>query len=238
MKRNMAQISRKELKSNEFVSGMDAAYEFFLEHRDRLIAAAVVVIVVAVAAYGIISWRNTRNRNATAMLAQALNTLHAPLLSATTPKGTAAYASVATRGAAAAHQFQAVVSEYPSTTAGQLARYYLGLAQLDANNPGAEKNLQAAANSSNPVAATAAKHALANLDIQRGQFAQAHALLVGLTQQDSPTLPRAVVLMELADLDRTYNPKEAVQYYRELEADYPATSTAQTAQQQLASLKQ
>ncbi|MGH9417336.1 MAG: tetratricopeptide repeat protein [Terriglobales bacterium] len=233
----MAQISRKELKSDEFVSGMDAAYEFFLEHRDRIIIAAVVVAVLAVAAYGVISWRNTRSRTAATMLAQALNTLHEPLLSTATPKGTAAYASVATRGAAAAKQFQVVVSQYPSTTAGQLALYYLGLAQLDAKNPGAEKNLQAAANSSDGVVSVAAKHALANLAIERGDFAKAHALLVGLTQQDSPTLPRAVVLMELADLDRSYNPKEAVQYYRELEANYPATATAQAAQQQLTSLQ-
>lgn len=232
----MAQISRKELKNDEFVSGMDAALEYFLQHRDRILVLAVALAVVIGAGWGVYAWRSARNRNAAALLAQGLNTLHAPLLGGSTPQGVAAFASVATRGTAAAKLFQQVINQYGSTGSGQLARYYLGLAQLDFNDPGAEKNLQAAAASSDKTAATAAQHALANLDIQQGKLAQAHALLVALSGQDSPTLPRAVALMELADLDRTYNPKEAALYYRQLAADYPSTATAQQAQQQLASL--
>ncbi|HXE31761.1 MAG TPA: hypothetical protein VN515_08170 [Terriglobales bacterium] len=232
----MSQISRKELKSDEFVSGMDAALEFFLQHRDRIIVAAVILAVALGGGYGIYAWRASRNQRAAAMLAEALTTLHAPLLGPTTPQGTAAYASPATRGTAAAQQFQAVISQYPSTAAGQLARYYLGLAQLDALDPSAEKNLQAAADSGDAVASTAAKNALANLDIQQGKLPQAHALLLELSKQDSATMPRAVALMELADLDRTYNPTEAAQYYRQLQADYPSTQTAQQAGQQLAAI--
>jgi len=234
----LAQISRKELKSDEFVSGMDAAYEYFLQHRNRILTLAVAVVVVVALGYGFFAWRASRNQKAAALLAQGLNTLHAPLLSASTPQGTAAYASVATRAAAAAQQFQAVVAQYPSTSAGQLARYYLGLAQLDTQSPDAQKNLAAAAASSDATVATAAKHALANLYIQQSQPAKAHDLLLQLTQQDSTTLPRAVALLELADLDRTYNPKEAAQYYQQLQTDYPNTATAEQAQQQLATLKQ
>lgn len=233
----MAQISRKELKSDEFVSGMDAAYEFFLQHRDRLLVAAAVIVVVALGAWSFNSWRTSRNRSAATLLAQGLNTLHTPLLGPNTPNGVATFASPATRAQAAAQQFQQVVNNYPSTDAGQLARYYLGLAQLDFDATQAGKTLQAAAGSSDATVATAAKHALANLDIQNNKLAEAHALLEQLTQQDSPTLPRAVALMELADLDRTYNPKEAARYYRELAALYPGTQTAQQAQQQLASLQ-
>ncbi|MGH9480459.1 MAG: tetratricopeptide repeat protein [Terriglobales bacterium] len=234
----MAQISRKELKSDEFVSGMDAAFEFILQHRERFITLAVVVAVVAAAGWGVFSWRSRRNQAAAALLAQGLTTLHAPLLTAATPAGVASYASTEARAVAAGRQFEAVIAQYGSTPSGQLARYYRGLAQVDAKNPEAEKSLQAAAASSDTTVSTAAKHALANLDIQLNKPAEAHALLLELTRQDSPTLPRAVALMELADLDRDYNPKEAAQYYRQLQTDYPATATAEQAQQQLATLKQ
>ena len=234
----MAQISRKELKSDEFVSGMDAAYEYFLQHRDRIIVLAVVVAVVAGVGYGIYTWRSARNRSAAAMLAQGINTLHTPLLSSGTPSGTSTFANTATRATAAAKQFQAVIDQYGSTESGQLANFYLGLAQVDENSPEATKTLETAAASGDSTVAAAAKHALANLDIAAGKLPEAHALLLELTHQDSALLPRSVALIELADLDRTYNPKEAAQFYRQLQTDYPSTSIAQQAQQQLASLKQ
>lgn len=243
----MAQISRKELKSDEFVSGMDAALEFYLQHQRAIITLVVVAAVVIAAGYGYFSWNRNRNRTASALLAQGLNTLHATVQSATpaTAAGASAnavtagatYPSTAARGEAAAQQFQAVINQYGSTPAGQLAGYYLGLAQLDAKNPHATQTLEAASHSSDQVAATAAQHALANLDIQNNKPAAAHQLLEQLTKQDSPTLPRAVAMLELAELDRTYNPKEAAQLYKQLQTDYPGTATAEQAQQEVASLK-
>lgn len=235
----MSQISRKELKSDEFVSGMDAALEFFLQHRDRLITTALVVVLVAAAGYGYYAWRSNRNHKAEALLAVAVNTLHAPLAPATA--GAPGYATAAARAQAATGQLQQVVDQYGSTQAGQMARYYIGLAQLDLGTPAATQKAQAtleqASHSADATVSTAAQHALANLALQQGNLARAHQLLLALTHQDSPTLPRAVALMELADLDRTYNPKEAAQLYRQLQTDYPSTATAEQAKQQLASLK-
>ncbi len=235
----MAQISRKELKSDEFVSGMDAAYEFFLQHRQRIITLAIAVVVAAGAVYSYVAWQRSRNRSASSLLTAALSTLHTPLQNAATPPtpGVQTFPNAAARAVAAEPQLQAVIQRYPSTSAGQMARLYLGLAQQDQNDPGAAATLQAAAASSDKVVAVAAEHALANYDIQHGNPAAAHALLLKLSQQDSPTLPRAVALLELADLDRTYNPKEAVIYYQQLQQEYPNTQTAQQAQEQLATLK-
>lgn len=237
----MAQISRKELKSDEFVSGMDAAYEFFLQHQRQIITLGIAVAVIAGAVYSYIALQNSRNRAAAAMLTAALNTLHTPLKQTgpTAPPptpGTPSFASASDRAAAATQQLQAVIQRYGSTEAGQMARLYLGLAQQDQSDSQAAATLQAASASSDKVVATAAQHALANFDIQHGNLAAAHTLLLKLTQQDSPTLPRAVALMELADLDRTYNPKEAAMYYQQLQQDYPSTQTAEQAQQQLAAL--
>ncbi|MGH9466402.1 MAG: hypothetical protein ACRD1Y_03515 [Terriglobales bacterium] len=237
----MAQISRRELKSDEFVSGMDAAYEFYLEHQKAIFATAVVIVVVALAGYGVFAWNRARNQKASAMLAQAMNTLHAPVQATAPAPGIITYKTAQARGSAAAQQFEAVADQYGSTSAGKLASYYAGLAELDVKTPAADKkaeaDLEAAGKSTDPTVAVAAKHALANLAIQNGDLAKAHALLLALTQQDSPSLPRAVALLELADLDRTYNPKEAAVYYHQLQAQYPNTATAEQAQQQLASLK-
>jgi hypothetical protein len=237
----LAQISRKELKSDEFVSGVDAAYEFYLQHQKQILTLVVAAAIVAGGIYSYVAWQSSRNRTAAALLTAALNTLHAPLSTGANAQpaapGVTTFPSASARAQAATPQLQAVLQRYPSTQAGQMARLYLGLAQQEENNSQAAATLQAAARSSDRVVATAAQHALANYDIQRGDLAAAHALLLKLTQQDSATLPRAVALMELADLDRTYNPKEAAQYYQQLQQDYPGTQTAQQAQQQLATLK-
>lgn len=220
---------------------MDAAYEFYLQHQKAILTTIVVVVVVAFLGYGLFAWRQSRNQKANALLAQALNTLHAPLTAAAPAPATVSFPDAKSRGAAAVTQFQAVVDNYGSTDAGRLAHYYLGLAELDEKTPEANKkaeaDLEVASRSSDATVAAAAKHALANLAIENGDLAKAHALLLALTQQDSATMPRAVALLELADLDRTYNPKEAATYYQQLQTQYPNTSTAQLAQQQLASLK-
>lgn len=229
-------ISRKELKSDEFVSGVDAAYEFFLQHRDRIIVAAVAVVIVVGAAWGVFAWRSSRNHAASALLAQAINTLHAPVGQNNVPAGIENYPTDAARATAAAKQFEAVVHRYGSTQSGQLAEFYLGLAQMVTDRSQGQATLERVSKSSDAIASTAAKHALANVYVSENNPQQAHQLLLELSQQDSATFPRPAALMELADLDRTYNPQEAVKYYKQLQAEFPNTTTADQAAQMLATL--
>lgn len=233
----MARISRQELKSDEFVSGLDAAYEFFLENEKTLIVVAVVVAVIALCAWGLWSWNSHRNQAAAQMLAAGLDTFHDPLQGPTTPPGTPAYPTQTARAQAAEQQFSALVNSYGSTSAGRLGRYYLGLAQLDAGDvAAAEKTLQAAAADSDATVSGLAKNALANLYLRQNQDAKAVALLQQLAAQNSLLLPHAVVWMELADAERMTNPAEAATYYRRLEAEYPNTETADQAGKMLATL--
>lgn len=232
----MARISRQELKSDEFVSGMDTAYEFFLEHQTTIVVTAVVIAVVVLCGWGAWSWHNHRDQSAAALLGAGLDTLHAPLASSNPPAGVAAFPSVAARGQAAAGQFQTLADRYGSTPSGHLAQYYLGLAQEDAGEPQAEATLQKAASGSDATASALAKNALANYYQSRNENQPAIAELRQIAGLNSPLLPHSVVWMELANLERDTNPTDAANYYRLLQAEYPGTDTAQQAQQGLATL--
>lgn len=237
----MAQISRQELKSDEFLSGVDAAFEFYLQHQKTLLVGLAVVILVAAGIYGLYAWNSNRNEKAASELAAALDTFHAPLANAgrPVPAGQPSFANAAARATAAHKQFQQVVDSYASTRSGKFARFYLGLTELDMNqDAAAEKDLQLAASTGSDDVAPLAENALANLKIAQGKTNEAKRLLQSLATKNSSVLPSAVVLTELADLEATTQPSEAAGLYRRLQRDYPDTQTAEHAQQALAQLGQ
>lgn len=235
----MAHISRQELKSDEFVSGVDAAFEFYLQHQKQILTLLVVVVVVVASSYGVYAWNHKRNQQASNLLSAGLDTVHAPILQAgqTAPANITAFANEQARARAAQAQFQKAVDQYGSTESGKIARYYLGLTQVDLNQPKqAESTLQQVISSGDATVQALARNALANLYIAEGKTADARKLLQDLAQQNSPMVPRAMALTELAQLEANSDPAAAATIYKQLSKEYPNTQTAQQAQQALASL--
>lgn len=235
----MANISRQELKSDEFVSGVDAAFEFYLQHQKQILTILVVVVVVVASAYGVYAWNHSRTQKAEAALSIGLDRLHAPILAKgqTAPAGVETFANEQDRARAAQQQFEKVIADYGSTREGKIARYYLGLTQVDLQQTQqAESTLQQAGQSGGDTVQALARNALANLYISEGKAGQARPILEGLIKQDSPAVPKAMAMTELAELDKTTDPAAAARLYKQLSQDYPGTPTGQQAEQALASL--
>jgi TolA-binding protein len=232
-------ISRHELKTDEFVSFTDTAYEFYLEHQKQVLIYGTVVAVVAAVVLGSFFWYRSRTQAAASALSAALATYHAQLPSPgqPPPAGGVTFTSAVARAAAAQSQFKAVADKYGRLKAGQLARYYYGLTQLDLGKTAdGEATLKRVAGHGGSEAAPLAQFALAGLYQSEGKTQQAIAALQKLEKSKSAVLARPAVLMQLAELEKTSNPVEARKIYQQLSKDYPNTSTGQQAAEQLVEL--
>lgn len=233
----MARISRHELKTDEFVSGMDAAYEYYLLHQKKIWIVAGLVLAVVLAGWGAWHWRTARRRHAQAILASGLQIYHAPLsTAASAAPGQTLYPNAQARALAALPKFEAV--EHYAGRTGRIAAYYAALAQLDAGQTAAGlAGLRALRQGSHPNLAALARAALANYHVSQGQNAQAAAELRQIIAHSAPVYPKAVALIELARLESRTHPTQAVALYRQLMQTYPQGQIAQTAAQAIKKLQ-
>jgi len=232
----MARISRHELKTDEFVSGMDAAYEYYLQHQRAFLTALTVVLVIAGLGLVGYSWQKHRSAQAEGMLAAALDTYHAPVGTPTAP-GQTSFSSSAQRAQAAQKLFQKVSDSYPHTFAAQVGAYYVGLTQADAGDlSAAEKTLQDVSAHADTNVQALAHQALAQLYAQQGKLDLAQGELRPLIGAKSETVPSGIATFELAQLEQASTPADATKLYQQLKKDYPNSSLAAQADQQLATL--
>ncbi len=229
----MAHLSRRELKTDEFMSGLDAAWEYCLEHRRLLITAGVIVVVVALAVWGGLSWRQHRLHQAQSELAQGLELYHATISTQPLPNGQPSFPTATARAQAALAKFRAAAA-YRGTRPGRLARYYSALAEIDAGH-GARgaAGLKRLSGSSHANLAALARAALANYELSQGNDAEAATQFRQLLAHPAPAVPRATILWQLAGIESHRDPSAAQQLYRQIVQQYPNSQTAQAAAQRL-----
>ncbi len=103
-------ITKHELKEDKFVTGIIRAWHYSKDHANFILGGLVILIVIAGAVYGVISYQNTRATNATRLLSQ----------------GEGAQRMEDYQAADSA--FRAVVDNFPGTEESQKARFLLGTA--------------------------------------------------------------------------------------------------------------
>ena len=97
----MKSTHRKELKENDLARLIREVNEFVQTRTKEITTAIVALIVVAVAAFGFLSWRNRESSQGQDLLAQAmvvLNTAVVPVDAATQPGQAPAAASITATG--------------------------------------------------------------------------------------------------------------------------------------------
>jgi TolA-binding protein len=134
----------------------------------------------------------------------------------------------------AAKQFSEVATRYPRTRPGEMARYYaaLSLAQLRRDDE-AEKDLKALESSGDASIAALARFQLAQLYDRTGKGAQAAQIYQQLSDKPDLFVPKALVLLALADHYSSSDPEQAAKLYRQVKTEFPDTPAAQTADQRL-----
>jgi predicted negative regulator of RcsB-dependent stress response len=237
--------TRHQMKQDRFsrvtIDAAERTAHWSVEHKNKLIVAGVIVLVVAGIAAGTWYYLNQQDQKASLEMSQAVRTLNTPVRPPNMPAQAEApsFASSAERATAAHKQFQAIVDKYPHTHAAEFARYFLGLTAANlGDNASAERELQKVVSSGNHDVAALAKMALASVYRNTGRNKQAVDLYKQLAAKPASTVGKVTAQMELAATYQSDNqPLEAKRIYEIIQKENPASEVAQMATTKLQELK-
>lgn len=226
--------TRHALKQDRLVEATRTGFDWFEEHRSKVIqAAAAAVILLASAIAGLVVY-NQRSTAADLAFGQAMDTYNAPLATAGQPPapGEKTFPTAAARATAANQQFVQVASQYGLLLPGKTATYFAGLTAIDMGQTGpAETYLKKVADGSDAPLASLAKLALANLYQQLNRNSEAVVLYNQLIAKPTSTVPIDAARLQLASLYEKTNPAEANKIYAQLKSS--KTAAGQIAAQKL-----
>jgi TolA-binding protein len=238
--------TRHQLKQDRFskvtIEAAENAAHWSAEHRSKIIAAVIAVVVIGAIGFGGWYYVNSQDEKASAELATAVRTFETPVRPAGMPAqpGYDSFGSLEERATAARKQFQAIVDKYPRTRTADMARYFVGLASAQLNdNVAAERSLQQVADSSKADLAALGKFALASVYRSENKDAQAVDLYKQLIAKPTLAVSKATAQLELAEFYKSrQKPDEAKKIYDQVEKENPASEAASLAQRRAAALKQ
>jgi len=235
----VAHISRKELKKDEIRETLQHGAEAVISHQ-RVVGTILGVALVA--GLAIVGWRFYSERQtakASAALEDAMKVFQARIRAAGEPAetGEVTYVAEKNKYADAAKKFSEVAHNYPRTRPGQVARYYAAVCQehLDRYDD-ALKTLKELESSGNEEFVSLARFQEAQIYDRTGKADQGVKLYRQLADKPTVFVPKALVLLALADDLSKSNPQEAAKLYDQLKKDFPDSSIADEADKRLAML--
>src|SRR3989442_14949446 len=147
------------------------------------------------------------------------------------------YSNEAARAQDALQKFTIVADKYPHTNIGKLARYYsaLCLEDLERHNQALEE-LKKISGGRDKELASMAQYQMAVIYSRTGKPDDAVKIFRALADKSSVLVPRPLVLLELAGILRSSNPKEAASIYQRIKKEFPDTTIADQAERGLDAL--
>jgi len=229
-------ISRKELKKNEFRETLTHGAEAVAAHQRLtwIVGGSALVVLLAVLGWRFYSQRQTAR--ATVDLSAAMKVYNARIRTANEPvaPNEVTYVDEKNKYADAAKQFSDVAGRYARTRPGRVAHYYaaLSLVRLERNDE-AERELKSVESSGDETLAPLAQFQLAQLYEKTNRADQALKIYQQLADSSAVFVPRAVVLLKMADHHSKTNPQEAAKLYNQVKTEFPESPAAQAADQGL-----
>jgi predicted negative regulator of RcsB-dependent stress response len=199
-------LTRKEILSEDPVhQAIIELIDFFRVNGKKIAIAAVVIVALAVGLYGGLQYLDSRQAKAQNRLWEGMNLFHAqvspdasdnPYAKGPTP----VFRSDAAKYQAAANEFSAVVSGFGYSKLAVIARYYLGLSQLQlGQKKEAAQNLETVANNSKDrTLGYLAKKVLAMDYAATGNYRGARELLEGMIRDPQCDLPKEDLSIDLS----------------------------------------
>jgi hypothetical protein len=232
-------ISRKELKQDKIKETIEHGAEAVISHGQFTFIVVVVAIVVALG-YG--GWRFYIDRQtveASAAFDIGMKAYQGRIATAPDPAepNEPFYPDETARVQDALQKFAKVADKYPSTNPGKLARYYsaLCLEDLERHNQALEE-LKKISGGSDKELASMAQYQMATIYSRTNKLDDAVKTFRALADRQSALVPRPLVLLELAGILRTSNPKEAASIYQQIKRDFTDTPLADQADRGLDTL--
>jgi tetratricopeptide (TPR) repeat protein len=241
----MKHSERRHLKDNELAIALQQANEWRTQHQKPLTATLIAIVVVAVAVMGFVAWRNSVDTRARALLAEAMVVHEArvtppappvPLGNATPgapvqPPNT--YPTEKAKLDAALPKFLAAADAYPSSDAGQAARYQaaavlVGLGRFDEAIAQYDRVIADATGLLSPMA----RMGKAEAQLRAAKYDAAIASFKELSERADAGVPKEAMLLELARAYRlagkTDDARKTLTQIVEQHADSPFATDAKT----------
>jgi tetratricopeptide (TPR) repeat protein len=232
-------ISRKELRKDEIRETLAHGAEAVISHQRLagIIVGAVMVVGLAVVGWRVYSERQTAK--ASAALDDAMKVFEARIRAPGEPAEPieVTYVDERNKYQDAAKRFSGIAQNYPRTRPGQVARYYaaLSLERLGRYDE-AQKELKELESSASEEFAALASFQLAEVYERIGKGDAAVKLYRQLADKPTTLVPKAVVLLALADHLIKSNPQEAIKLYNQIKRDFPDSGVADEADKRLETL--
>jgi predicted negative regulator of RcsB-dependent stress response len=200
-------LTRKEILAEDPVHVALVRMLDILRHRGQLIALALVsVILLAVGVTLGLQYLKSRDLRAQQELSKAMSFYHARLDPAAPddPFGKGAleplFRTEAAKYQAAAKEFNSIISKQGSSKIGIIARYYLGLSQLQlGQKEEAVRSLETVRNNTKDLTlGYLAKKVLAKHYMDAGNFKASQEILEGMIKDPQCELPKEDLKLELS----------------------------------------
>jgi predicted negative regulator of RcsB-dependent stress response len=220
-------LTRKEIMAEDPIhESMIRLIEFFQVNGKKIGVMAIIVLLIAVGIYEGLQYLDFRQEQMQAQLAKGIDFFHAQVQpdAADDPyaKGPApVFKSDAVKYQAAAKEFATIAAGFGASKLSVIARYYLGLSQLQLGQKSeAIQNLEKAANSSRErTIAYLAKRVLASNYINDKNYKSARELLEGMIRDPQYDLPKEDLNLDLAKMLAAQGKRdEAIKVLREASA--------------------
>ena len=238
----MKRTERRHLKQNEFEAVTLRALDLLGEKRRELTTVVAVVAVIGLVAAADWAWRQHVLDSSHALLAEAMIVQEArvgPAPAGTAPSGLA-FATDTERTQAAIAKFKAAADAYPSTDAGQFARYQEAALQLSLGNAAdAIKTYQSIIDrAGDGLYGQMSRLGVADAYARAGQYEQAITEYKELAQRKDTPLPVDGILIQLG---RTYRDAgkaaDAQQTFNRIVEEFPDSPFNAEAKRELDALK-
>jgi tetratricopeptide (TPR) repeat protein len=197
-------LTKRQLrKPDQFIGLTESGIHWAEKNREKAIlagAAAVVAILIAVGCY---SFYASRSAAAQTAFGGAMEVYQTPVANAEqpAPPGMKTFPDAKARALAANKLFEQVAHQYGLTQPGKLALYFAGVTYIEAGEPSqARTDLKKVAGSWDHSLSALGKMALAQLDQQTGQDAQAVNLYNQLTKENATTVPSGLAQIQMAEM--------------------------------------
>ena len=237
----MRSYTRHQLKQDSFRTSTTETISWAVEHRSKVTAAVVAVVVLFALVIGGWAFVNYRDQQGRSELAGAIQKYDAPIRPAGTPAtpDMLSFGSIQERAKAANGDFTHIAGKYSFTQSGRVARYFAGVTLHDmGDNADAEKNLKEVADSRYKEIASLAKLALASIYHDTNRDPQAIEIYKQLADHPTLSVGKSAAQFLLASLyEEAHQPDEARKLYQQMQKENPSSPAAQMASQRLQALK-
>jgi TolA-binding protein len=225
-------ISRKELKQDKIHDAIEHGAEAFYLHKQITL---IVLVVILAGAIGYGSWTVYHDRQtitANTALDSAMKAYNGRIGGTPAPQDPSdvSYTDEAARANDALNKFNVVAKNYRNTGPGKQARYYaaLCLEDLDRHNQALEE-LKKLTDGSDKELATMAQYQMAVIYARTGKPDDAVKIFRQVADKHSVFVPRPLALLELANVLRQTNPKEATNVYQQIKKEFPDSTISEQA---------